>query len=707
MPIDPVLNLPALPETTETSEQLLENGNYAYAFHTATKPETKASARIMCGAIDGGLAELAEIEALTDQSKLIQAYGLWCIGEDEAALAILTELDGEAPDHLAKLISEGAEILLYTMLKVEGIESFGNIKINHEIVEPEDFGNPAEKKYPRLDLILSLGAFGAHLPGDVFEQDCPTVFWVGDHDFFYATREQDMARATVLVANSAGEHIELASHYEARVASFPGHETYGRSDEFESPGEEKKFDIGYTGRAFVPYMPDKAQFLYRLATLDEPDLNISIRDGYLAETDFVEMMRQSKFVPLFWRYAGGLQTRGIDALRQRSFVLSPEKLTTGELLGGDEAGLISVNSATPERKALDQIANYTERRQSYISQSGQFGDQFTDLFWPRPALDQRLIKFCLFQSILADLPKVPVDTTTVVPAELRGYSPEEAIEVYTAIAKFNLAQKSKSVAHFNFAAGAAFYAATMGGGNEQLARYALDTYGLGQEEFPDNMVLKFNAARALWTFGAKPEASAIFGELARSSEQLQYDPKDALLSHRLQPLSDMFPYGAYFQAALNDPGTAQAMIQSAGLTYLGVLAFETDQAQEARAFFEKAVALSSANFPAHRNLAKVLAQLEAEPAEILAAFYQAVNLYPPELRQLLPFGVMAELAVGREDEAKALLQQWALYHLRVGEASGELLPLDPAAVAVVQEHRQLLPAWISEAFDQMMQNAAH
>ena len=97
----------------------------------------------------------------------------------------------------------------------------------------------------------------------------------------------------------------------------------------------------------------------------------------------------------------------------------------------------------------------------------------------------------------------------------------------------------------------------------------------------------------------------------------------------------------------------------------------------------------------------------AEQAEILAAFYQAINLYPPELSQLLPFGVRAELAEGREEDAATLLQQWVLFHLRVLQPTGEPLPLDPAAVAIVQEHRPLLDGWIGEAFDQMMQNAAH
>jgi tetratricopeptide (TPR) repeat protein len=704
-------NLPQLPDTSDMPEQLLASGNYAYAFHKASEGETKACARIMCGAIFGGMTELADCEELTEPAQLIQAYGYWCLGQPDKALDILTKLEGEKASKLAGFIDQGAEVLICTSPGSEQMESFENISLSYQIVEPEEFGDVILEKSPgrdlSRDLILSFGVYGANLPSNIFDLDCPTVFWVGDHDFFYATRQADFDRATLLVANSAGEHVELSEHYGARIAAFPGHESYGRNDEFMDVTVDKEFDIGYTGRAFVPYMRDKAQFLFSLATLDDPDLKIGIFDGYLAEDDFAVMMRQSKFVPLYWRYAGGIQTRAIDALRQGAFVFSPEPLTMGELLGGDAAGFVSVCSDAPSKLATENLADYDERLKSYTDQEEKFSRQFKDMFWPSPAREHRFIKFCLFQSILAEPQGKKAPPPGPLPAELRGYSPDQAIKVYTSISKFNMAAEDKSVAHYNFAATAAFYAATVGSGSEKLAHHALEVYALGQEAFPGNMVLKFNHARALWTFGAKPEASLLFGELSRTSSALYFDPKDAVLSHRMRPLADLFSYGDFLQAALKDPATARVMIQSAALTYLGVLAFETDQPNEARAFFDKATDLSEVNFPAYRWLTEVLAHISAEPVEILEAFYQAFTLYPPNLCQLLPFGVAAELASDHSEEAASLLNQWVLYHLRVREPSGESLPLNLQSLDTVHQNRPLLKNWIGDAFDQMMQDTAH
>ena len=105
-------------------------------------------------------------------------------------------------------------------------------------------------------------------------------------------------------------------------------------------------------------MPDKAQFLYQFITLDDPELNIRIYDGYLPQDEFMAVMKNTRFVPIFWRYAGGIQTRAIDAIRQGACVLSPEKLTAGALLGGGESGYLSVYSDNPEfaaSRALNKL----------------------------------------------------------------------------------------------------------------------------------------------------------------------------------------------------------------------------------------------------------------------------------------------------------------------------------------------------------------
>ena len=179
-----MLNLPHLKDTSVTSGELLESGNYAYAFHKATDPETRACAKIMCGSIKTGLAELLAFKNLSKTSLLTQAYGYWCLTETTRALKILTGMQGKIPQKLANFIEKGAEVLLYTPSGTERIESFENIKLSYHSIDPEKFKENIAGVDSSRDLVISYGVYGVNLPKNIFNLNCPTAFWVGDHDFF-------------------------------------------------------------------------------------------------------------------------------------------------------------------------------------------------------------------------------------------------------------------------------------------------------------------------------------------------------------------------------------------------------------------------------------------------------------------------------------------------------------------------------------------
>ena len=63
-----MMNYPVVIDKGLTADQLLDAGNYAYAYHKAESPQTIACAKIMCGAVDVGLTELEGLKTLTNSS---------------------------------------------------------------------------------------------------------------------------------------------------------------------------------------------------------------------------------------------------------------------------------------------------------------------------------------------------------------------------------------------------------------------------------------------------------------------------------------------------------------------------------------------------------------------------------------------------------------------------------------------------------------
>ena len=221
-------------------------------------------------------------------------------------------------------------------------------------------------------LAVVIDCFGPYLPHDLFDFGIPVAVWVGDHDYFLPHRYGDLKRAHLLITNSASEHSELSTFYDGRIVAFPGHDTYIQLEPVNSAPADIENDILFTGRAFVPYMRDKAQHLFRFATLDREDIRVSIFDGYFSEAEFSGKLRQSRAVPLFWRYGGGLQTRAVEVLSQGAVALSPETGICRDFLG-------------PAAEAY-QVIGTEALDADLLPGEAEAGEQYPvdDLFWPSP-----------------------------------------------------------------------------------------------------------------------------------------------------------------------------------------------------------------------------------------------------------------------------------------------------------------------------------
>lgn len=721
----PVPALAAAKERYANAAEALADGNYPLALTDGLEgdAETRALATLMCGAVEPGLERLRRIEDRAPSSRLHEAFALWCLGRTEEGLAVLAGLaglaglaDGPGRALAAAMGDAPLDVLVFSMPGSDKASAFARaqgFRVFPVSLEPERFGTSMAEILAELPpgaapvLALSADAFGPYLPTGFHGTGIPTVLWAGDHDFFLATRHDDYAGATAIIANSASEHDEISAIHGVRVAAFPGHETYGWDDRFPEPSQGKTRDILFTGRAFVPYMRDKARFLFRIATLDAPDLEIELIDGYLEDGAYAGALASAKFVPLYWRYGGGIQTRAIDALRQGAFVFSPEAMGAGELLGGRAGGFLDVAPEDPEGEIRAAVDGYDDSRRRHMENRAGYGTAFKALFWPSPARESRFLKYCLFQTLLAPRREAPpAAAPRAFAAELRGYSVNQGTEVHGAIVKANLAVEPKGAVHMNFAALAAFYGAILVQDNQRMGEIALDLFRLGSEAHPRSAALRFNHARALWLFGRRDAARDAFRHLAAAPDLELDGRRDALLSHRVQALAEMFPYGDYYRSVVaglrgGDDAFAEAldMIRAGAETYLGLDAQEAGDHARALALLRQAAGRSPVNFQTFRLLARSAARNGAEEGEALAAFHAALDLYPPVLADLLPIGVAEELARGREDAALELIRLWVRFQRRRRDGAGRLFAPQPESLAAALAQRHRLDDWTAKSLD--------
>ncbi|MDP6428249.1 MAG: hypothetical protein QF393_09560, partial [Rhodospirillales bacterium] len=455
--IDPRLEPGIFPNHYESADAAFDAGNYAQAFLSAGAASTEigALAAIMCGAVALGLKNLGAPK--DDRARLAAAYGRWSLGDADAALAHLGVITNGAYDGPAGRLREmiSAPSIAAAVITMPGGEKgrafadAAGFKVTEISVGPNDFGTPWPDIWEQAGggegprLIIGIDAFGPYLPPGLYQQPAPVALWSSDHDFFLATRHHDHASADLIIVNAAGECAEMSEFYGGRVASLPGHDTYAQGFGARN-GRARDVDILFTGRVFASYMRDKAQFLFRLACLEDAALKIEFLNGYLGEEEYAERIAGARFVPTTWRYPGGIQTRCVDAFRGGARVLESDAQSLGGLLGYDR----------------DWFVNASDGVVREIPETDAAMDADLDaLFWPSPEREERFLKFCLFQSLFTGerpLHRAPA----AIPVELRGYMREPGLQVYTRIASLN-AREPGSAADYNYAAAAAFYAAIL------------------------------------------------------------------------------------------------------------------------------------------------------------------------------------------------------------------------------------------------------
>ncbi|MEE2746305.1 MAG: hypothetical protein VX617_05430 [Pseudomonadota bacterium] len=657
-----------------TAEEALSAGNYYAALlkaRTENIPDIESAALIMCGEFDRGLDNLGP------GTHPHEIYGQWCLKGKDAAISSLKNFDGF--EQLRVMLNKPI-INIFVLCgphTKNGVPSnnLSEFNIQSVLVERDKKISTLSEIMPHgfhPDLILILDIYGHRLPDDLYDFQGPLVFLTFDFDFQLPHQYQDLDRAHLIIGNSAYEHYFLDKIYSCPITCglnwYLYHSIFSTNTSDFAPKNleklvnEKTFDILHTGLSFTPIMREKAQFLFRIATLDNPDLNIRIHHGFLERDEYLSHVQQAKFSPIFnSRMYGGLQTRTIDAICNGSIVLHG---------GGDMAvdlfedcrGLVNLcPSSNLEDDIAGHLAAYPQTSQKLAQKQQTISGKLRKLFLSPKERSDRFLKYCLFE--LARNNFQPVSNRSLRTTSAFGLSQ-----------CLNLARKDDANAHglYSLTLFKAIDLALKKPSDKKCHETVESVFLEANSAFPQSLVLNFNFARFQWMVGKKDESFDIFSRRSKGLYSYKFEPKSDLtwLKFFKDP-SEMMPAQDYFTVlskdlALQDQKAKKTrnIIGATALSYMALYQLQYNKIDDGLTYLDEALGLYPDHFPAARLRFKALHAKGKDWEAVIKAFQLAVKLYPPCLTELLPFGVSAELAQDNQSRALSLVKTWVYFITR-------------------------------------------
>jgi tetratricopeptide (TPR) repeat protein len=671
----------------KTARQAFAAGDYECALVMSDDEgdaELFACSLVMCGSIERGLKALEDLGGTSDEALICRAYGHWVRKNPKHMTQLVPSIKSETwntnASKLCSIMSGNlCNVLILTAEPIQGsLPSPEEMGINAKIVKVdntawtqriEDFFEADFKP----NLILSLGAFGEYLPSGLFDIDTITVFFTGDSDLALTAQYDDLCRAQIIICFSFHEGDILSHLYPGRVVVFPGHTPYRESTPFVSKSTSKDLDVSLTGTLFRPYMAGKAKFAYQLAINDDPSLNIHIYDGHLDSEEYASLLGRSRLSPTNVRFAGGFQQRTLDAIRSGTLALTFQD-RAAKLLLESTSFMIKKYSEEDPAKIFDECLSESARFSADFDQNIDcIKAEVDSIFLAPPERDIRLMKFALVQSIFLAKPESNAVSHSTTNDQTASNNKETLNPIYMPVTQFvTFALNGNYTRQFHVAMTnkycGSYFASPTGGDFLRLVQGALD---IAISQFPNSIALRFNRGRFNWMWGEYEQALGDFNWLEKFIQEGDLDvAREALLSYRIHGLSGLMPYEFYYRSALvdlqsgnKDAPNSRLVILATTLVYLALELLKNNKLESGVEHLHKALRLCPDHFPAARLLTKAL--WSSGQATSLHWFYRTIDMYPPYLSELLPFGVDCEQRAGNDDKAFEIVKNWALFMTRV------------------------------------------
>ncbi len=608
--------------------------------HEAQDAERFAASLILCGWPERGLARLGPQEITDPLTYLHQAYGFWAVGDTDEALRSLESVSSEKAEALRRLITRPS----IPVLVIAGSHTRNGVPPSHLppfeirsciVGEGEDAPPLVEILADgfKPELVVLLDVYGARVPAGVFDAGIPVVVFSYDADYMMAAQTDDLARASLIVSVYAEEHDTLTRIHGARTVQFLTHDVHTDADRHRSHAPSDDYDILHTGRSFTPLHRGKAQYLFALASLDDPESRIRIEDVFYSFRSYRDGLTRARFVAIHERWRGGLQTRMVDALACGAVPMLSDDAAATLFLDELGASYVFARDFAPAMS---------------VTHRSDCAQNLREAFPTSPVRELRFLKLCAYQLLFAPAGRSPSRRPKGDPAHSRAYATARSL-----VERFLKTPLDASVRHD--------------------CRRALDE---ALATFPDSVPLRFIRARFLWALGERERACDDFASLAKDNAGGRFDPtrEEIRLAFFRSP-EELTPYDDFVRWLWHDmregelalPG-ARGVIAATAHCYLGLAELQAGSFDKGVSALETALRIYPDHFAAARLLAKALVASGRPPAQILAAIERAVALYGPALSELLPYALAAA-----EDDDTALrwARRWCHFIVRVKWARPE------------------------------------
>ena len=680
-------------EKYRSAREAFERGNYYVSLIKAQKEDDsniEAASMVMCG------SRVKSVEKALKKGSVEYLFAKWCYENTK----INTHLLSKDPKFttLANILRKRKINIFYfagphTETAIPQID-LPDISVASKIVKRDEIIISLKNVLPKNwipDVIIILDIYGYRLPNDLYTSKIPLIFVPYDFDFQLQRQFEDLNRASLIVSNSAYEHILLEGIYGGPISAYPTFVALSQQLEANKHIPKKDIDFFHSGVSFNPLMREKAQFLFRIATIDNPKLKIIINEEFLPKFEYQSYMQRAKFIPIMSsRNHGGMLSRSMDSLSSYTFPLHGVRDAPIQLFNILKSYITLSSHSTLEKDVFRSLLDFDEKWDNYKKSLEDIRSEISSTLLTSEDGKIKFLKFCIFEIFHRSAFKKKPNSKN---DNLRANS---IVGVKNSIkyARKNMSHRLYSLSIYN-AIEQALRNSQPAATKDSIRAY----YKEAKQKFPNSLAINFNFARYAWLINNTDEAVDIFTAIYREKESLMFEPETDLVWLRLfSALSELMPIQDYNIAVSKELADGRSecaagknIIISTCLVYLALNKLRQKEYKEGLKLLDKALHLYSEHFPAARLRIKTLYAIGTDWKKSANAFKKAIELYPPYLTELLPLGVSIKEKLGQEEEAVDLVKTWVYFITRYNSRKGNNHAILPDTWRAVKGYHKLLP----------------